>query len=180
MLGPWAHRKVADGCTFAELEASAIGLGKVNKKRFDGYKSRASAFQDRVNRGYDRTTPLPEGPPEPVEPENRIVEVVITGGDRGIWESVLTVMKSKVTRPVYETWLRDTVGVGMAGPKVLVVGVPSEAVAHQLDEGNISGLVWYTTKEIGGEIELYFRVMSKTEATIDDPRREEEPRVPTL
>ncbi len=39
-----------------ELESSAIGLGKVTTKILEGYGSLYKAFQDRINKGYDRVT----------------------------------------------------------------------------------------------------------------------------
>lgn len=46
----WVKRK---GFSEAELEASAIGLAKVQEKTLKGYSNLYAAFQDRLNKHYD-------------------------------------------------------------------------------------------------------------------------------
>lgn len=42
-----------------------------------------------------------------------------------IWQAVLALVQAQVTRPTYETWLKDTLGVGFDGHTLLVrVGSP--------------------------------------------------------
>jgi chromosomal replication initiator protein len=50
------------------------------------------------------------------------------------WEGVLQELRSKVTKPNWETWLKDTVGFAIEGDKILVLAA-SEYAAE-----------WLTTK----------------------------------
>jgi len=49
----WVEKK---DLTEDELERSAIGLGKAKQKTLRDYGSLARAFQDRINKGYDKPT----------------------------------------------------------------------------------------------------------------------------
>ena len=76
-LMAWAKEK---GLTDDELERSAIGLAQAKSETLDGYKDMASAFQRRINNGYDaverRNGPEPnEGSPRPSRQERQLEEI---------------------------------------------------------------------------------------------------------
>jgi chromosomal replication initiator protein len=50
-----------------------------------------------------------------------------------VWDSVLGSLQLQVTRPSYETWLKDTVGIGYRNGE-FVVGTPSAFVAEMLEQ----------------------------------------------
>ena len=50
---------------------------------------------------------------------------------KGLWEAALGQLQLQVTRPNYETWLRDTVGLSLEDG-VFTVGVPSDFAVEWL------------------------------------------------
>ncbi len=50
-----------------------------------------------------------------------------------LWEAALGELQLHITRPSYETWLRDTVGIHY-GNSEFVVGTPSPFVAEVLEQ----------------------------------------------
>ena len=51
----------------------------------------------------------------------------------GTWASVLTDLQTKITRPAFETWLADTVEVGIGRDGTLVIGTKSLFQSEQLE-----------------------------------------------
>ena len=50
-----------------------------------------------------------------------------------VWDAVLGALQLQVTRPSYETWLKDTIGIGYRNGE-FVVGTPSGFVAEMLEQ----------------------------------------------
>ena len=50
-----------------------------------------------------------------------------------VWDSVLGTLQLQITRPSYETWLKDTVGIGYRDGE-FVIGTPSAFVAEMLEQ----------------------------------------------
>ncbi|MCH8850783.1 MAG: hypothetical protein IIC89_08155, partial [Chloroflexi bacterium] len=67
---------------------------------------------------------------------------------QAIWETALGQLELQVTRPNYETWLRNTIGVRLDND-ALVVGVPSDFASEWL-RSRLSGLVGRTVSQLVG------------------------------
>lgn len=97
------------------------------------------------------------GTPKAPRPRARVG--AITRGDAGIWESALAELQLQVTRPSYETWLKDTVGLGMAG-NTLVVGVSNEMVAEMLEQRMYSLIRQAVVDQSNSDIDVAFQVQT--------------------
>ena len=77
---------------------------------------------------------------------------------QAIWETALGQLELQVTRPNYETWLRNTIGVRLEADE-LIVGVPSDFASEWL-RSRLSGLVGRTVSQlIGHTIGVSFEVL---------------------
>lgn len=75
-----------------------------------------------------------------------------------IWETALGQLELQVTRPNFETWLRNTVGLELAGGR-LIVGVPSDFAIEWL-RSRLNGVVTRTVSQLIGEpVEVAFQVL---------------------
>ena len=75
-----------------------------------------------------------------------------------LWQAVLGELQLHVTRPSYETWLKETVGLNADGG-VLVIGTPNPFVAEMLEQRMYS-LISRTLDRVSGKaMEIKFTVM---------------------
>jgi chromosomal replication initiator protein len=58
---------------------------------------------------------------------------------KGLWEAALGQLQLQVTRPNYETWLRDTVGVSL-GDGLFTIAAPSDFAVEWLST-RLHGLI---------------------------------------
>ncbi len=77
---------------------------------------------------------------------------------RLVWEAVLGQLQLQVTRPSYETWLKDTVGLAY-GDGEFVVGTPSAFVAEMLEQRMYSLISQTLEKVVRGRVDLRFQVV---------------------
>ena len=79
------------------------------------------------------------------------------------WEAALGRLQLQVSRPSYDTWLRETVGVSLDG-EALVVAVPTTFAADWLD-GRMRGLIETAVASVGGApVAVRFAVRGGQEA----------------
>src|SRR3972149_11325776 len=77
-----------------------------------------------------------------------------------VWDAALGQLQIHVTRPNYDTWLKDTQGLRF-GDGMLVVGVPTEFVKEWLAT-RMRGLVAQTVGGILGQpVEISFEILSR-------------------
>jgi chromosomal replication initiator protein len=76
-----------------------------------------------------------------------------------LWKAVLGDLQLRVTRPSYETWLKDTVGVSIATGE-FVVGAPNAFVAEMLDQRMYSLICGALERVVEGEVDVKFEVIS--------------------
>jgi hypothetical protein len=102
--------------------------GKKEKRKY--YKVAVLTWYSWMNlearRNGSRPTPVIRKP-------ERATLGKVARGDGGVWAKALGRLQLQVTRPSFETWLKDTVGLGYSG-NTLVVGVANEMVASMLEE----------------------------------------------
>ena len=79
-----------------------------------------------------------------------------------VWDAVLGRLQLQVTRPSYQTWLKDTVGVEH-GDGVLVVGAPNTFVAEMLEQRMYTLISQAVEKVSAGPLEIRFQVLSQEE-----------------
>jgi len=78
-----------------------------------------------------------------------------------IWEAVLGELQVQLTRTNYDTWLRDTVGLGYQGNQ-FVVGVPSPFAIEWLEK-RLSSLIKKTLIGIiGDEVNVNFQIQEQS------------------
>ena len=51
-----------------------------------------------------------------------------------IWQAVLGQIQLQITRPSYDTWLKNTEGIAFDGDEVFTVSVPRAFVKAQLED----------------------------------------------
>ena len=83
---------------------------------------------------------------------------------RNVWDAALGRIQVEVTRPNFETWLKDTVGMAQTS-ETFVVGCPNAFVAEMLDQRMYSLIARSVESVIGMEIELTFVVYSDGESS---------------
>ena len=77
---------------------------------------------------------------------------------RQVWETALGQLQVQVTRPSYETWLKDTVGIDHSDGQ-FVVGTPNAFVAEML-ERRMYSLISHTMERVtSGPVDVRFQVM---------------------
>ncbi len=96
------------------------------------------------------------------------------------WKAVLGDLQLQVSRPIYDTWLRNTVGVSMDGD-VLSVEVPTSFSSEWLEQRMYHLIQKTATKVVEAPIEVRFRVAgggSTAEGHDETQVREPEERQP--
>ena len=76
-----------------------------------------------------------------------------------LWSAALGQLQLQVTRPSYETWLKDTVGVDTSDGE-LVVSAPNAFVAEMLEQRMYSLISQSVERVARGHTEVRFQVMS--------------------
>ena len=74
-----------------------------------------------------------------------------------VWDAVLGRLQLQVTRPSYQTWLKDTVGVEH-GDGVLVVGAPNTFVAEMLEQRMYSLIAQTLERMASQPLDVHFQV----------------------
>ena len=98
------------------------------------------------------------------------------------WKAVLGDLQLQVSRPIYDTWLRNTLGVSMDGD-VLTVEVPTSFSKEWLEQRMYHLIQKTATKVAEAPIEVRFRVAgggTTAEAHDETPVHELEERKPVL
>ena len=156
----WAGRK---GYSYTLLEAVAEDLmakwgTPQSAKRPWGYTDVRGTFQK-----WCRIEATLHGDVS-AEPEpRRMIHGAITRGDSGIWARALERLEVQVTRPSFETWFKETVGLGYA-ENTLVVGVANETIGEMLEE-RMYGLCTKALRDLGaGDVEVAFRLKERVES----------------
>ena len=75
-----------------------------------------------------------------------------------VWEAVLGDLQLRITRPSYETWLKDTVGLDYLDGE-FVVGTPNTFVAEMLEQRMYSLISQALEKIVAGPPDIRFRVI---------------------
>ncbi|MCH9009377.1 MAG: chromosomal replication initiator protein DnaA [Chloroflexi bacterium] len=81
-----------------------------------------------------------------------------------MWKAALGELQLQVTRPSYETWLRDTTGVSF-GDGEFVVGTPNAFVAEMLEQRMYSLISQVLERITTEKVDVRFQVMDAAEAT---------------
>ncbi len=105
---------------------------------------------------------------------------MVDAGAANIWKAVLGDLQLQVSRPIYDTWLRNTVGVSMDGD-VLSVEVPTSFSSEWLEQRMYHLIQKTATKVAEMPVEVQFRVAggdSAAEAPDEGPVHEPEDRQP--
>ncbi len=76
-----------------------------------------------------------------------------------IWQAVLGDLQLRVTRPSYETWLRDTTGIRYADGE-FVVGAPNTFVAEMLEQRMYSLISGAVGRIVATDVDIRFEVVS--------------------
>ena len=80
-----------------------------------------------------------------------------------VWEAVLGELQLQVTRPSYETWLKETVGIASNADE-FVVGTPNTFVAEMLERRMYSLISQAMERVTKGSVEVRFEVLQKDDA----------------
>ena len=99
---------------------------------------------------------------------------MITAAQR-IWETALGQLQLQVSRPSYDTWLKETRGLSI-GQDLLTVGVPTSFAAAWL-ERRMCGLIQRTLEDIAKQpLRVQFRVVAPQQGS--RPERNDQPSAP--
>ena len=77
---------------------------------------------------------------------------------KNFWQTVLGDIQIQITRPTYETWLKDTVGIKYKN-KIFTVGTPNIFIAEMLQNRMYPMIVETARKIISPDIDLKFTVI---------------------
>ena len=80
-----------------------------------------------------------------------------------VWQAVLGDLQLRVTRPSYETWLRDTTGIAY-GDGEFVVGAPNTFVAEMLEQRMYSLISQSVERVVAKGVDVRFTVISPNRA----------------
>ena len=86
-----------------------------------------------------------------------------------LWEAVLGDLQLQVTRPGYETWLKDTIGLAIDNGE-FVVGTPNTFVAEMLEQRMYSLISQAVGRVVDGGVDIRFQVLPQ--GTQPHPHRE--------
>jgi chromosomal replication initiator protein len=90
-----------------------------------------------------------------------VKQMLVKESAKEIWEAVLGELQVQLTRTNYDTWLRDTVGLGYQGNQ-FVVGVPSPFAIEWLEK-RLSSLIKKTLIGIiGDEVNVNFQIQEQS------------------
>ncbi len=99
---------------------------------------------------------------------------------RQIWEAALGQLQLHVTRPNFETWLKNTVGTAYRDGE-FVVGAPNAFVAEMLEQRMYSLISRTLENVVKSEVEIRFEVTSlESEPSPPRPADSDRPDAPTL
>lgn len=91
-----------------------------------------------------------------------------------LWETALGQLELQVTRPNFETWLRNTAGLRIEASH-FVVGVPSDFAAEWL-RSRMSSLITRTVSQLlGGAVVISFQVLGSQPAAPPPSPRDDQP-----
>lgn len=90
-----------------------------------------------------------------------------------VWKAVLGELQMQVTRPSYETWLKNTVGIACNGDE-FVVGAPSTFVAEMLEQRMYSLISEAVERITNDPVEVRFEVAGGAEPTSDQATSEDD------
>ncbi|HBD82898.1 MAG TPA: chromosomal replication initiator protein DnaA, partial [Dehalococcoidia bacterium] len=79
-----------------------------------------------------------------------------------LWEAVLGDLQMHVTRPNFETWLKNTVGIAFRDGE-FVVGAPNAFVAEMLEQRMYSLISLTAERVVKGPVEVRFQVLLSEE-----------------
>lgn len=100
-----------------------------------------------------------------------------TSDAKHVWEAVLGELQLQVTRPSYQTWLKNTVGLSLSDG-TLEVGTPSAFVAETLEQRMYSLISQAAERVARAPIEVHFRVLgSPTDQTAPPAESKRSPAV---
>ncbi len=88
-----------------------------------------------------------------------------------IWQAVLGELELQMTRPNYNTWLKNTHGLEFNG-SVFTVGVPSSFVAEYLESSQLSLIEKTVMRLAGTDLKVCFKVSGPNGESCDYYRRE--------
>ncbi len=80
-----------------------------------------------------------------------------------VWQAVLGDLQLRVTRPSYETWLRDTSGLRYADGE-FIVGAPNTFVAEMLEQRMFSLISDAVARVVAKDVDVRFEVTSPGQA----------------
>ena len=80
-----------------------------------------------------------------------------------VWQAVLGDLQLRVTRPSYETWLRDTTGLRYADGE-FIVGAPNTFVAEMLEQRMFSLISDAVARVVATDVDVRFEVASPGQA----------------
>ncbi|HLZ21978.1 MAG TPA: DnaA N-terminal domain-containing protein [Ktedonobacterales bacterium] len=127
----WQHSNLS-ASAFALLLADVCATVQQQRRRV--HKPMAYFFRclrDRLDHPAHADEPASTDPAA-AEDETETWVLLPAGTDtKRLWQRVLTRLEDQVTRPIFETYLRDTAGIGIADGR-LVVETPSEFAAEGL------------------------------------------------
>jgi len=94
-----------------------------------------------------------------------------------LWEAVLGDLQMHVTRPNYETWLKNTVGIAFRDGE-FVVGTPNAFVAEMLEQRMYSLISLTAERVVKGPVEVRFQVLLSEEVdAADEPEDADDQRL---
>ena len=76
------------------------------------------------------------------------------------WEAALASLELQVSRPIFRTWLKDTVGLSLEGDRI-VVGAPSTFVAEWLEKRMSSLIESSLAHVMGRRMEARFQILTE-------------------
>ena len=103
---------------------------------------------------------------------------MIAHNARDSWNAVLGELQLEVTRPSYETWLKDTVGLSRNGHE-FVVGVANPFVAEMLEGRMYSTITRALQRVVGSGTEVHFTIDPPPPALAPVPTASQNGSVPT-
>ena len=93
---------------------------------------------------------------------------------RQVWEAALGQLQVQVTRPSYETWLKDTVGIDHSDGQ-FVVGTPNAFVAEMLERRMYALISQAMENVTSGPVDVRFEVMPAEVLTAPPAQKPSEP-----
>ena len=118
-----------------------------------------SRFWAVLESGGARPTPTrPRREPFTIDPSIQGCAILTNRQAREIWETVLGRLQVQITRPSFETWLKNTVGLGESDGG-FVVGTPNAFVSEMLETRMYSLIASAMERVLPGPTEIRFVVV---------------------